>query len=180
MCSSDLNYNGNGIDRFDFGNLLLFSPRFGTSYYYINVWEGNATAIKSVLKSNLLNTIEQISANTSTDNVCSALALKAAMADYTNKFNQLNSDLPKIKNFSIFLKDVEFTRSISGMYYANIDGNLPSGSTVLSCALAGWSYIRETDYLQTYIASSNDGTFGIMSNTNDLSNAHVIIRVVYI
>ncbi len=87
------NYNGNGIDRFDFGNLLLFSPRFGTSYYYINVWEGNATAIKSVLKSNLLNTIEQISANTSTDNVCSALALKAAMADYTNKFNQLNSDL---------------------------------------------------------------------------------------
>lgn len=66
------------------------------------------------------------------------------------------------------------------MYYADIDGNLPSGSTVLSCALAGWSYIRETDYLQTYIASSNDGTFGIMSNTNDLSNAHVIIRVVYI
>jgi len=93
-------YNGNG-DRYYFGSLLLFSPRLGTKYYYINVWEGVANATKSIVKYNLLNTIEQISANTSTDNVCSALALKAAMADYTNKFNQINSDLLTFKSANL-------------------------------------------------------------------------------
>ena len=86
------NYNGDGT-TFNFGCVLLFSPRLGSKYYYIQIWQGVARAIKSILKSNLLNTIEQISANTSADNVCSALALKAVISDYTNKFNQINSDL---------------------------------------------------------------------------------------
>lgn len=82
-------YNGNGV----FANILLFSPRLLNKYYYINVWQGTATAVKSVLKSNLLNTIEQINANTIGDNVASALALKAAIADYNNKISAINSNL---------------------------------------------------------------------------------------
>lgn len=94
--------------------------------------------------------------------------------------SSLNSDLPKIKNFSIFLKDVEFTRSAGGMYYANVDVDLPSGSTVLSCTFLDWSHIRETDLFQLYIPLT-ECAVGIMSNTNDLSsNTHLIIRVVYI
>lgn len=151
------NYNGNGIDRFDFGNLLLFSPRFGTSYYYINVWEGNATAIKSVLKSNLLNTIEQISANTSTDNVCSALALKAAMADYTNKFNQLNSDLSGAKGIRLFTQYISAmsTDENGNIYYDFVSADdLPQYS----------SPIVQNSYY-TYAKTQVLGTRNIAKNT---------------
>ena len=101
-------------------------------------------------------------------------------AQIRKDLDKLNSDLPKFKNFGIFLKDVEFTRSAGGMYYTNVDVDLPSGSTVLSCAFLDWSHIRETDRFQLYIPST-EGAVGIMSNTNDLSsNTHLIIRVVYI
>ena len=112
------NYNGDGT-TFNFGCVLLFSPRLGSKYYYIQIWQGVARAIKSILKSNLLNTIEQISANTSADNVCSALALKAAISDYTNKFNQINSDLSSAKSIRLVTQYISTlsTDETGNIYY---------------------------------------------------------------
>ena len=88
-----LSYNGNGTNAFNFGTVILSSPRISTYHYEIQVWEGAAQAIKTLNNKNILNTTEQISANTNNINIAGALALKAAIADYTNKLNAINSNL---------------------------------------------------------------------------------------
>ena len=86
------NYNGDG-SRFNYGNLQLFSPRLGVNYFTIQVWGGVATAKCMITHDNLLNTTEQISANTESFYAAGALAVKAMMADYNNKINQINSNM---------------------------------------------------------------------------------------
>lgn len=54
---------------------------------------------KTVPKTAILHTKEQISANTSAENIAGALALKEAMADYTNQFSQIYSNMAGIKVF---------------------------------------------------------------------------------
>lgn len=88
-----LSYNGNGTNAFNFGTVILSSPRVSTYHYEIQVWEGAAQAIKTLNNKNILNTTEQISANTNNLNLAGALALKAVIADYTNKLNAINSNL---------------------------------------------------------------------------------------
>ncbi len=88
-----LSYNGNGTNLFNFGTIILSSPRMNGFHYQIQVWEGTATAVKSLNNSNVLNTTEQISANTTGGNIAGALALKAAMSDYNAKISTINSNL---------------------------------------------------------------------------------------
>lgn len=88
-----LSYNGNSTNIFNFGTVILSSPRISTYHYEIQVWEGVAQAIKTLNNKNILNTTEQISANTNNINLAGALALKAAIADYTNKISAINSNL---------------------------------------------------------------------------------------
>lgn len=88
-----LSYNGNGTNLFNFGTIILSSPRINGFHYQIQVWEGTATAVKSLNNSNVLNTTEQISANTTGGNIAGALALKAAMSDYNAKISTINSNL---------------------------------------------------------------------------------------
>lgn len=87
------NYNGDGVEHYYFGNLLLFSPRLNVNYYSIQIWGEVATAKRMITHDNLLNTIEQISANTESFYAAGALAVKAMMADYNNKINQINSNM---------------------------------------------------------------------------------------
>lgn len=87
------NYNGDGVDHYYFGNLLLFSPRLGVNYFTIQIWNEVATARRMITHDNLLNTTEQISANTESFYAAGALAVKAMMADYNNKINQINSNM---------------------------------------------------------------------------------------
>lgn len=93
------NYNGDGVDHYYFGNLLLFSPRLGVNYFTIQIWNEVATARRMITHDNLLNTTEQISANTESFYAAGALAVKAMMADYNNKINQINSNMAGIKVF---------------------------------------------------------------------------------
>lgn len=88
-----LSYNGNGTNLFHFGTIILSSPRMNGFHYQIQVWEGTATAVKSLNNSNVLNTTEQISANTTGGNIAGALALKAAMSDYNAKISTINRNL---------------------------------------------------------------------------------------
>ena len=89
----------NGTNAFNFGTVILSSPRISTYHYEIQVWEGAAQAIKTLNNKNILNTTEQISANTNNLNLAGALALKAAIADYTNKLNSINSNLANKLSF---------------------------------------------------------------------------------
>ena len=86
------NYNGDG-SRFNYGNLQLFSPRLGVNHFEIRVWNGAAAARHAITYDTMLNTTEQISANTESFYAAGALAVKAMMADYNNKINQINSNM---------------------------------------------------------------------------------------
>ena len=86
------NYNGDG-SRFNYGNLQLFSPRLGVNHFEIRVWNGAAAARHAITYDTMLNTTEQISANTESFYAAGALAVKAMMADYNAKINQINSNL---------------------------------------------------------------------------------------
>lgn len=99
-----LSYNGNGTNLFNFGTIILSSSRINGFHYQIQVWEGTATAVKSLNNSNVLNTTEQISANTTGGNIAGALALKAAMSDYNAKISTINSNLDARGYFAINLK----------------------------------------------------------------------------
>lgn len=92
------NYNGDG-SRFNYGNLQLFSPRLGVNHFEIRVWNGAAAARHAITYDTMLNTTEQISANTESFYAAGALAVKAMMADYNNKINQINSNMAGIKVF---------------------------------------------------------------------------------
>lgn len=59
----------------------------------VNVTPANIGAVNT---SALLNTTEQISANTNANNITGALAAKAMMADYNNKINTINSNLANL------------------------------------------------------------------------------------
>ena len=87
------NYNGDGVNHFHFGNLQLYSPRLGTNCFTVQVWNEVARAECMIIHSNVLNTMEQVSACTESPFVAGALAAKAMMADYNNKISQINSNM---------------------------------------------------------------------------------------
>ncbi len=78
---------------------------------------------KAISKTAILNTKEQISANTSADNIVGALALKVAMAEYTNQFSQINSNMAckKIEVESNFASEIKVWR-IGNVVSVDIDG----------------------------------------------------------
>lgn len=80
------NYNGNGTDRYTFGDLLLFSPRLQGYHYAINIWNENAQARLVLTNDNILTTKEQINANTDLRNIAGATAMK-------EMFSEINSNL---------------------------------------------------------------------------------------
>lgn len=96
-----------------FGNLdgdtdLMFPFSFGIDengdYGYKKFKTNKFTPFGNVYTKNVLNTTEQISANTASGNIAGALAAKAMMADYNAKINQINSKLSAKNPFSIALK----------------------------------------------------------------------------
>lgn len=97
-----LSYNGNGIDFFNFGTIILTTPRINGFHYEIQIWEGRASAVKTLNNRSVLNTIEEISANTESRNVAGALAAKTMMADYNAKINQINSNLDNVNLLDVF------------------------------------------------------------------------------
>lgn len=78
---SSLNINFNGTVQASYD---------GSVQKEVNITPAGINAVNT---STLLNTIEQISANTNADNITGALAAKAMKADYNNKINQINSNL---------------------------------------------------------------------------------------
>ena len=117
------NYNGDGVNHFHFGNLQLYSPRLGTNYFTVQVWNEVARAECMIIHSNVLNTMEQVSACTESPFVAGALAAKAMMADYNNKINQINSNMAckKIEVESNFASEIKVWR-IGNVVSVDIDG----------------------------------------------------------
>ena len=117
------NYNGDGVNHFHFGNLQLYSPRLGTNYFTVQVWNEVARAECMIIHSNVLNTMEQVSACTESPFVAGALAAKAMMADYNNKISQINSNMAgkKIEVESNFASEIKVWR-IGNVVSVDIDG----------------------------------------------------------
>lgn len=121
------NYNGDGVNHFAYGNLQLFSPRLGVNYFTIQVWDENATARCMITHDNLLNTTEQISANTESFFATGALAAKAMMADYNNKINQINSNMMNKGNFidAWISKNIKIGGADDADYPASVNNQIP-------------------------------------------------------
>ncbi len=120
------NYNGDG-SHFHYGNLQLYSHRLGTNFFTIQVWNEAARAECMIIHSNVLNTIEQISACTESPYTAGALAAKAMMADYNNKINQINSNM---MNKGIFIdawisKNIKIGGADDADYPASVNNQLP-------------------------------------------------------
>lgn len=94
--------------------------RISTYHYETQVWEGAAQAIKTLNNKNILNTTEQISANTNNINLAGALALKAAIADYTNKISAISNLATKVKivytNAEFSVSEIDFSPFPFGIY----------------------------------------------------------------
>lgn len=90
----DIKFNGISQTSYD-----------GSTTSEIDITPANISAINT---SALLNTTEQISANTSEDNIVGALAAKAMIADYNSKITQINSNLSE--------KQVTFTADADAVY----------------------------------------------------------------
>lgn len=103
------NYNGNGTDRYTFGDLLLFSPRLQGYHYAINIWNENAQARLVLTNDNILTTKEQINANTDLRNIAGATAMK-------EMFSEINSNLAwKYKKLNIPLENIHTEIDISNI-----------------------------------------------------------------
>ena len=145
------NYNGDGVEHYYFGNLLLFSPRLGINYFTIQIWGEVATAKRMITHDNLLNTIEQISANTESFYAAGALAVKAMMADYNNKINQINSNMEhKLSNHGYYNAETSINDMTNpGIYRFYVNPNTDNANylgwtarTLLICTgdCAGYMY----------------------------------------
>ncbi len=75
---------------------------------------------KTLNNKNILNTTEQISANTNNINLAGALALKAAIADYTNKISAISNLATKVKivytNAEFSVSEIDFSPFPFGIY----------------------------------------------------------------
>lgn len=144
------NYNGDG-SRFNYGNLQLFSPRLGVNHFEIRVWNGAAAARHAITYDTMLNTTEQISANTESFYAAGALAVKAMMADYNNKINQINSNMEhKLSNHGYYNAETSINDMTNpGIYRFYVNPNTDNANylgwtarTLLICTgdCAGYMY----------------------------------------
>ena len=129
------NYNGDGVEHYYFGNLLLFSPRLGTNYFTIQIWGEVATVKCMITHDNLLNTTEQISANTESFYAAGALAVKAMMADYNNKINQINSNLIIYRTWQYLTCEEERIVAPTETYYFEINQPVIDGYKCIGVSL---------------------------------------------
>lgn len=106
---------------------------------------------KAISKTAILNTKEQISANTSADNIVGALALKVAMAEYTNQFSQINSNMEhKLSNHGYYNAETSINDMTNpGIYRFYVNPNTDNANylgwtarTLLICTgdCAGYMY----------------------------------------
>ena len=95
-------YNGNGTDHFNFGDLLLFSPRLQGYHYAVDVLNGNARARLVLTNGNILTTKEQINSNTNVNNIAGAVAMK-------EMFSEINSNL--MNKVELVYANAEFSTS---------------------------------------------------------------------
>ena len=149
------NYNGDGVEHYYFGNLLLFSPRLNVNYYSIQIWGEVATAKRMITHDNLLNTIEQISANTESFYAAGALAVKAMMADYNNKINQINSNMEhKLSNHGYYNAETSINDMTNpGIYRFYVNPNTDNANylgwtarTLLICTGDCAGYVHQIFY----------------------------------
>ena len=151
------NYNGNGTDHFNFGDLLLFSPRLQSYHYEINVWNGDARARLVLTNDNILTTKEQINANTDPRNVAGATAMK-------EMFGQINSNLAGKANAGLPVNPGDDCNNLGfGVFLCNAGtANIPYDNwwLILSANISGTAVqvafmLFGTDIYKRYCAAGN-------------------------
>ena len=138
---------------------------------------------KTVPKTAILHTKEQISANTSAENIAGALALKEAMADYTNQFSQIYSNIGVLSLKSYYAAGVGSNDDAGRDYTVKLDAGATyifvatkiGGELQLAFGLVS-TYPDNTDYPGRVITMYNDRpqqiTFMINNGTNFVMNVH--------
>ena len=171
------NYNGDG-SRFNYGNLQLFSPRLGVNHFEIRVWNGAAAARHAITYDTMLNTTEQISANTESFYAAGALAVKAMMADYNNKINQINSNLIIYRTWQYLTREEETMISPNETRYFDIEPPVVDGYRRIGVSLQEKHGFRNGELLITYTETM--GTIHNPTPDKDLYLWGAVFKFVYI
>lgn len=91
------------LGRFQLNDEAVTGVKGSTESTYrtgnVNLTSANIGAVSTGA---ILNTVEQIDANTSSENVAGALAMKSLKSDLTNSLNQINSNL---RNAAVIIKE---------------------------------------------------------------------------
>ena len=126
------------------------------------MWEGTATAVKSLNNSNVLNTTEQISANTTGGNIAGALALKAAMSDYNAKISTINSNMDTCLSWKGEIEDNNANNAIHvGVYSTNPNTqNAPDWGVLMVLTNSNVSWVYQLWFL-------TNGTITTRRSIND-------------
>ncbi len=149
------NYNGNGTDRYTFGDLLLFSPRLQGYHYAINIWNENAQARLVLTNDNILTTKEQINANTDLRNIAGATAMK-------EMFSEINSNL-SFNNFpgGTILEYYQKNPKIRGCFC--IRPNIPTDLPAIFSETEGYlQFFRDTIGQRVLVVYWNYGGYNII------------------
>ena len=171
------NYSGDG-SRFNYGNLQLFSPRLGVNHFEIRVWNGAAAARHAITYDTMLNTTEQISANTESFYAAGALAVKAMMADYNNKINQINSNLIIYRTWQYLTREEETMISPNETRYFDIKPPVVDGYRRIGVSLQEKHGFRNGELLITYTETM--GTIHNPTPNKDLYLWGAVFKFVYI
>ena len=131
-----------------FGNItgdtdLTFPFSFGVDangYGYKKHKSNNITHFGDIYAKNVLNTTEQISANTATGYVAGALAAKAMIADYNAKINQVNSNLANAMNTNDLL--LNYMDKTSTWIQIDTLNNIDNYKFIFFASMAGNSIVH--------------------------------------
>ena len=103
-----LSYNGNGTNSFNFGTIILSSPRLGAYHYVIQVWEGTAHAERML---NFADVTNSTAVNITGKKALDAIEKNPSVAGtLANQLSQVNS------NFNNYLPAYfEYVESVEGI-----------------------------------------------------------------
>ncbi len=86
-----LSYNGNGTNSFNFGTIILSSPRLGAYHYVIQVWEGTAHAERML---NFADVTNSTAVNITGKKALDAIEKNPSVAGtLANQLSQVNSNI---------------------------------------------------------------------------------------
>ena len=165
-----LSYNGNGTNSFNFGTIILSSPRLGAYHYVIQVWEGTAHAERML---NFADVTNSTAVNITGKKALDAIEKNPSVAGtLANQLSQVNSKIMYLNPLSIYYVPIgnEYINDLYNIIHPLIFIHLENNADGDNASDAYWCIIltlRSGDYFVQLGFSLNTDTIKMRSKSND-------------